>query len=169
MKILLPLVAFLVTSLVITDAAEPRKIAYPTAEDPSFILTVPADWRLDKAEEAGDYFTISKNTGATFSFRTIEGEGQSLNKAVEDSLKEIDERFDGVEMGGAKDWTPGEFKGFYAVGTGKEKDDGTPVRIGVGWLPLADGTIAELWFVADVDDTVGLTEAEEIANSVEAP
>lgn len=166
---LFPVVALAAASLLPLGAAEPHKIAYPTADDASFILTVPADWEIKQAEEAGDYFTLSKESGATFSFRTIEGEKETLDQAIEDSMKEIGERFDGVQMSEAQDWTPGGLKGFYSAGGGKEKDGGAPVRIGVGWLALPDGKIAELWFVADQDDTQGITEAEAIANTLETP
>ena len=43
------------------------------------------------------------------------------------------------------------------------------VRIGLGWCALEDGKIAELWLVGDAADKEGLTAAENIANSLQAP
>ncbi len=59
--------------------------------------------------------------------------------------------------------------GIYAVGTGKDKEDGTAVKVGIGWVALNDGKIAEMWFVADTDDEKGMKQAEDIANSLTSP
>ena len=151
------------------QAADLQKIAYPTAEEASFVISAPKSWEMSAAEQAGDYFNLESPDGAVFSFRTIEGTEESLNAAIEASVKDLNERFDAVELGEAEDWKPNGLTGLYAVGTGKEKDGGAPIKIGVGWCALEDGKIAEMWFVADEGDTKGLKQAEDIANSLSAP
>jgi hypothetical protein len=150
-------------------AEKTEKVAYPTAEKPSFIITVPTSWKMTAAEEEGDYFHLTGPTGAVYSFRTIEGSERSLDRAIKASLKDIETLFSDVEIGDAQDWKPDGLTGLYAVGTGKDKEDGAPVKIGLGWCALKDGSIAEMWFVADADDTKGMTAAEAIANSLNAP
>ena len=148
---------------------EIQRIAYPSAKEASFVIEAPEAWEMTAAEEPGDYFHLTSPDGAVFSFRTIEGSEDSLNAAIEGSVKELNERFDAVELGDAEDWKPNGLTGLYAVGDVKDKDDGTPMKVGVGWCALEDGRIAEMWFVADAKDAQGLKEAEGIANSLSAP
>lgn len=164
---------FVVALLTLTGlslrAAEMQQIAYPTADKPSFIITVPSDWEMTQAEKEGDFFHLDGPTGALFSFRTIEGTQESLDDAIKESLKDAAEMFDDLDMGTAEDFKPDGLQGFYATGKGKDKKDGTPVRIGMAWCALNDGTIAELWFVSDLDDTKGMNAASDIANSLKSP
>jgi hypothetical protein len=148
--------------------ADLQKIAYPTADHPSFVIEAPNSWKIEPAEEDGDFFQLSGPSGALFSFRTIEGSKKSLDKAIEQSVKELDKRFTDVQLGDAQDWKPDGLTGLYAVGTGKDKD-GTSVKVGIGWVALNDGKIAEMWFVADADDAKGMKQAEDIANSLTSP
>jgi len=148
---------------------ELEKIAYPTADEASFVISAPKSWEMTAAEEAGDYFHLESPSGAVFSFRTIEGTEKSLNTAIEESVKDLSERFKDVELGEAEDWTPNKLTGLYAVGTGKDKEDGSALKFGIGWVALEDGKIAEMWFVADDADTKGIKQAEDIANSLSAP
>lgn len=149
-------------------AEDSQQIAYPTADAPSFVLEVPKTWKLEPAEEEGDFFQLEGPTGAIYSFRTIEGSKESLDGAIDESIKEIDKQFKDVELGKAQDWKPDGLTGIYAVGTGKDKD-GNPIKVGVGWVALNDGKIAEMWFVADADDEKGMDEASAIANSLTSP
>jgi hypothetical protein len=153
----------------LVHAAGLQKIAYPTAEEASFVISAPKSWEITAAENDGDYFHLESPSGAVFSFRTIAGNEESLNAAIEKSVKDLNKRFDAVELGDAEDWKPNGLTGLYAVGTGKEKDDGTPIKVGLGWCALEDGKIAEMWFVADEADAKGLKQAEDIANSLTAP
>jgi hypothetical protein len=145
-----------------------QKIAYPTADHASFIIDAPNSWKLEPAEEEGDFFQLEGPTGALFSFRTIEGSKKSLDKAIDESVKELNKRFSDMQLGDAQDWKPDGLTGLYAVGTGKAKD-GTAVKVGVGWVAVNDGKIAEMWFVADADDAKGMKQAEDIANSLTSP
>lgn len=152
-----------------TYAGEVNKIAYPTAESASFVISAPEDWKLDPAEESGGYFDLSGPTGAVFSFRTIPGNAEALEAAIKESVEEVSKMYKNVELGDAQDWKPNGLEGFYAVGTGKDPEDGATVRFGMGWCLLKDETIAELWFVTDDKDAAGLKVAEKIANSLTAP
>ncbi len=149
-------------------AEETTLIAYPTLEETSFTIEVPDSWKLTEAEGDGDFFHLDGPTGAIFSFRTIEGSEDSLQVAIEDTMTDLGTLFTKIELGDAQDWTPGGLTGFYATGSGKDKD-GTEVRIGVAWCALSDGKIAQMWFVADADDASGMKAAESIANSLASP
>ncbi len=162
------LLAF-VLSLALTAAKGADKIAYPTPEKASFIITVPSDWELTQAESEGDYMRLQGPTGTLFLFRTIEGTNESLEGAIKESLEDANDIYSDVNMGSAEDWKPDGLSGFYATGQGKEKKDGTPVRIAMAWCALNDGKIAELWFISDLDDTKGMEAASDIANSLQSP
>jgi len=149
-------------------AQETNVIAYPTVDEASFIIEVPDDWEMTAAEEVGEYFHLDGPTGAVFSFRTIEGSEDALQEAIEGSLEDVSSLFSEIELGDAEDWTPDGLTGFYAVGSGKDKD-GTDVRIGLAWCALNDGKIAQMWFVTDLDDAPGIKAAELIANSLASP
>ena len=123
---------------------------------------------MTEAEEEGDFFHLDGPTGAIFSFRTIEGSEGALEGAIQDTFQHSSGLFTDIEMGDAQDWTPDGLTGFYATGSGKDKD-GTVVRIGVAWCALNDGKIAQMWFVTDADDAPGMKAAEAIANSLNSP
>jgi hypothetical protein len=150
------------------QAEETTLIAYPTVEEASFTIEVPDGWKMTEAESDGDFFHLDGPTGAIFSFRTIEGSEGALQAAIEDTMKHIGELFTEIELGDAQDWTPAGLTGFYATGSGKDKD-GTEVRIGVAWCALNDGKIAQMWFVSDAGDASGMAAAESIANSLASP
>lgn len=167
-KILLFAASFL-SLAPLAHCEEVDKIAYPTAENASFVISVPSDWKMTQAEEEGDFFHLDGPTGAVFSFRTIKGSEDSLKAAIDDSVQELDKKFDDVELDDPQDWKPDGLSGFYAVGKGKEKKDGTPVRVGLAWCALNDGKIAEMWFVCDLTDNEGMSAAEKIVNSLQSP
>ncbi len=156
-----------VLALALAPLASADDIAYPTTEDASFIITAPGDWKVVPAEEEGDYFDLEGPTGAVFSFRTIKGTQDSLNEAIEEVITDLKKDYKDLQLGEAQDWTPNGLEGFYAVGDAKDEDG--PVRLGVGWCVLADGKIAELWFVCDAADETGMEVAGKIANSLKAP
>jgi len=160
--------ALLLFLLPLARAEDMDKIAYPTADAPSFIISVPSSWEMTQAKEEGDYFHLHGPTGAVFSFRTIKGSEKALEKAMKDTLEMANDMFTDVKMGDAEDWKPDGLDGFYATGQGKDKD-GTPVRIAMCWCALNDGNIAEVWFVADLDDSKGMDLASNIANSLKSP
>jgi len=161
-----------ILGLTITHAvrcADMQTIAYPTVKEESFEITAPKDWEMKQMEQEGDYFHLLGPTGAVFSFRTIDGDNSSMDKAIKEAMGQLKDDYKDIEMGDAQDWTPGGLKGFYLAGTavGKKEDD--KVRVGMGWAALNDGKIAEFWFVADHDDNKGIAVAEKIANSLKAP
>jgi hypothetical protein len=165
---LLLMAALLLSTAQLTHAEELTKLSYPNGEDASFIIHYPSDWKLTQAEEPGDYCHLHGPTGAVFSFRTIDGDKDTLDEAMKNSISMVHEKFKDAEIGDAKDWNPDGMSGFYAVGSGKESD-GNEVRIGMGWCDLKDGKIAEWWFVTDMKDSEGMDEANKVANSLEAP
>ena len=150
-------------------AAELLTLVYPTSDAPSFVVDVPSDWELTKAEEEGDYFHLDGPTGAVFSMRTIEGSEDALADSMKNCLSNVGEKFDDIELGDAQDWTPSGMTGFYAVGDAKEKSSGKDVRLAFAWCALPNDEIAELWFVTDVDDAKGMDQANKIVNSLRAP
>lgn len=163
----------LITAIVLTIASpamaqETTLIAYPTLEEASFTIEIPADWELTPADEDGEFFHLDGPTGALFSFRTIDGTEDALQVAIEGTMEHIGNLFTDIEIGDPVDWTPDGLTGFYAVGSGKDKD-GTPVRLGVAWCALNDGKIAQMWFVSDMSDSSGIEAAESIANSLSSP
>ncbi|MCX6968588.1 MAG: hypothetical protein NTV93_00340 [Verrucomicrobia bacterium] len=149
-------------------AGKLQTLVYPTKDNPSFLIDVPADWKLTPAEEEGDYFHLGGPSGAVFSFRTLEGSEKALEDSMKHCLTRANEKFKDVELGDAQDWKPSGLTGFYAVGTAKEKD-GNPVRIAFAWCALPDDKIAELWFITDLDDEAGMDQANKIVNSLKAP
>lgn len=161
-----------ILALTITHAArcaDMQTIAYPTAEDESFEITAPEDWKIKQMEEAGDYFHLEGPTGAVFSFRTVKGSNDSMENAIDEAMEELKTEYKGAELGDPQDWTPNGLKGFYLVGTATDKQDDEKVRVAMGWAALEDGKIAEFWFVADLTDEKGIAEANTIANSLKAP
>lgn len=144
-------------------------IYYPTSDAASFVITAPEEWELDPADEEGGYFDLSGPTGATFSFRTIDGQESSLLEAIEESIDYLANEYNEVELSDPKDWTPDGLEGFYATGQGVDKESGEEVVFGLGWCAMPDGSIAEMWFVTESTDKKGTSAAERIADSLRAP
>ncbi len=164
------LFSLFLTAVALTSVqAEDQLLAYPTADDASFVITIPEDWELKQAESEGDYFDLTGPTGAVFSFRTIKGSKASLEKAIDESVEGAAETFNDLKFGDPEDWTPNGLTGLYMTGSGKDKEDGTVNNIGMGWCFLEDGKIAEFWFAAHSTDKAGIAAAEKIANSLKAP
>ncbi len=168
MRIHRSFLALCILSLTGTLSAANVDISYPTSDEPSFIITAPESWEMTPAEELGDYFDLGGPTGATFSFRTIEGSEDAITTAMEELLATANEYYDNVSMGDPQDWNPDGLTGFYMIGEGTD-EDGAIARIGMAWCALNDGTIAEVWFNSDLDDSKGIAAAEKIMNSLTAP
>lgn len=163
------LVAFVFTvGLVLGQSAFAVKGAYPTADAASFVIDYPESWTVTPAENAGDYVSLEGPTGALLYFRTIPGTEQDLVAAIEDTKTYLDENYADVEMSKAEDFAQHDLTGFYATATGTHEKDGE-IRFVMGWLPLPDGTIGEIWYSAFADDTDGPKEAAAIMNSMRAP
>lgn len=150
-------------------AGKLQTLVYPTKDDPSFLIEIPADWELTPAESKEDYFHIEGPSGALFSLRTLPGSEDALSESMKHCITSANEKFDDVELGDAQDWKPSGLTGFYAVGTAKEKKTGTPLRIAFAWCALPNDNIAELWFITDLSDESGMDQANNIINSLKAP
>jgi hypothetical protein len=159
--------AFLVaTTLFTTGAAKAETIAYPTAEEPSFVLDYPANWEVTHGEEVGDYFGLTGPTGAELWLRTIPGTADDLTTAIGEMAEYLGETYSDVELGDPVE-NDGVIEGFSTTGSGNSEDG--PVGFFVGWYLLGDGNLAEIWYVAEEGDQAGAGQAQTILRSFRIP
>jgi len=167
---ILALSAVLLTNFVCPSAsAEDQTIAYPEEKSASFLIDAPENWKLEQAEDDDGYFTLEGPTGAVLSFRTIKGTEASLDAAIDESIEFLKENYKEPDLQKPTDDTINGLKGFASFGTGKDKEDGTPMVFGMGWYALPDNKLAEVWFTADATDEKGAAAAGKIVKSLRAP
>ncbi len=145
-----------------------QTIMYPTTESPSFMITAPDDWKLDPADEEGGYFDLNGPTGAVLSFRTVEGTDEGMKNAIQECIDYLNETYNNVKLDKPVDHKVNGLEGFYAVGTGKDKEDGSNMVFGMAWYALKDGSIGEIWFACEATDKAGADQADKILNSFKA-
>jgi hypothetical protein len=108
-------------------------LAYPTADKPSFLIDLPDDWKLTPGENEGDYIDVTGPTGAVISFRTIPGSDKAMQNAIAESDAFLKENYDNVKVNDAKEDEQRGLKGFFADGSGVEKDGGAAVGFVLAW------------------------------------
>lgn len=144
-------------------------LAYPTADDASFLIDYPSDWELVQAEEEGGYMELkAPGGGAVLNFRTIEGSEDAMQQAIADTVTYLKGRYSNVETSPAQDTTQHGLTGFFAGGTGVDESAG-PIKFVCAWYGLNDGTIGEIWFVGKQDDAASAEAAKHIVNSFRPP
>ena len=169
MRLVSSLCAFALSMTVVAGSvfAESTTIAYPTADDPSFLIKVPGDWEFEAAEEEGDYFSVTGPTGAALYFRTIEASEDGLESAIEDTFEYVNDNYSTVDVDDPTEETLNGMDGFSAVGTG-EDEAGDSYVFAFGWYILDDEEMLEIWYEATADDE-GAKEAAKIIKSVSKP
>lgn len=171
MKPLLFAVYVLIVSLfsVPASAAELKTGAFPSTENPSFLVSYPADWELTPAEaEEGAYATLMGPSGAYVMVRTIAGDKETLTNAVEGAQAYVEESYKEVKLEETKLGGTEENPSFFRAGTAIDSD-GAAVVFLMGWFALKDDTIGELWFTSFKDDKEGALSAAKIMDSVRLP
>jgi len=159
----------LLASLGLTRSAAAVTAGYPTMEHASFLVDLPADWKIDAAEEAGGYVDVTGPTGATISFRTIDGNADELKAAIADAAQYLKEHFDNVQLAPAEKSEQRGLGGFTQTGSGKAKDGGAETGFLLAWYDLKDGKIGEIWYAVDKGDEKGHAAALKILDSFRAP
>ncbi len=142
-------------------------IAYPTADDPSFMIQVPGDWEFEAADEEGDYFSVTGPTGAVLYFRTVEASEDGLESAIEETIEYVNENYSDVDIEDPTEETLNGMDGFSAVGTG-EDEAGDQYVFAFGWYILDDEELVEIWYEATADDE-GAKVAANIIKSISKP
>jgi len=160
----LMLLAGAVLLTAITPLHADQTIAYPTADDALFTIVIPDDWELEQAESADDFFVVSGPTGATLLFRATPA---SVEETVAENFAYLEEEFTELQVSEPSEAEAGGFSSLAANGTGKAKEDGTPVSFGMAWIAFPNGKVAELWYEAVADDTEGAATAKAILESFE--
>ena len=168
-KVSLVLSCVLLASVGLVQRASAGTAAYPTTDHPSFLVDLPDDWKVDQAEEAGGYVDITGPTGATISFRTIEGSIDDLKAAVSEADGYLKEHFDDVKLAPAEKSEQRGLGGFRRLGTGKDKDGGAETAFLLAWYDLKDGKIGEIWYAVEMGDEKGHAAAVKILDSFRAP
>lgn len=158
----LPLVLLLAAA---TATAAETTYFYPSQEGADFSVKAPDNWTATAGEEVGDYFGLDGPTGVVLQFRTVEGSEKGMEAAVKESLEFFNEVYKDVKLGDPEDHKVGDAEGFYAVGTGKDKESGDPYVFGIAWYALGTGNIAEIYFAASADDDEGIKAAEKVLDT----
>ena len=163
----------LATVLCSTTVRADTTIAYPTADDALFAITVPDKWELTPAEAEDDYFLVTGPTGAELWFRAeIIESGDEAAAAVEEAITSgaewLDEFYKEVELGepieGERDGMP-----YISVpGKGVDKESGETVVFTIAFLFMENGAMAAFWGSIGAEDAAGKRAAQAIVDSFEA-
>lgn len=167
MKSVLLALAF-AASLVVAPVVRADTMAFPNAENASFLIDYPSDWELTPAEEEGGYATLIGPTGILLMLRTIPGDESAMESAVKASYEYVVENYENVKLDEPKDSVQRGLTGFYGTGSGVDEDMGE-VGFAMAWYALNDGTIGEIWYVVPKGDQTGSMVATKILDSFRAP
>jgi len=150
------------SALALDPAAAQQRIAYPTADEPIFTITIPDEWELTQAEDLEDYFIVEGPTGALLFFRAIPS---TIEESVQESITYLGENFEQLELSEPQEIEMGEFAALVANGTGTDPEEDLACKFGMAWIAYPDGTVAEIWFETLADDAEGSAEAKAILDS----
>jgi len=154
--------------LSLTASAHADTLAYPSPDAASFVVDYPGTWEMTPGEAVGDYLTLMSSGGTTLMLRTVEGDSDTLQTSVEESIEYVHENYKDVKLSDPADSEQRGLTGFYTTGTAKDAEIGD-VKIAMAWYALNDGTIGEIWFVGPSEDTDGINEAGAILDSFRSP
>jgi hypothetical protein len=143
-------------------------LAYPSADNASFLVDHPDDWTAEPGAEVGDYLSLFGPTGVVVQLRTIEGDEESAKQAALDSIEYIKDTYKSVKM---QEPTTLEHRGLTVMqlaGSGVN-DEGNPVGFLTYLVALDDGHIAEIWYVVDLADEEGQQAAIKVLDSFRTP
>lgn len=143
-------------------------MGYPSTDDASFLVDIPAGWEVEPGEEVGDFVHVNSDSGVYLAFRTLPGSESAMEDAIEETVAYLEENYKNVDVGEPVDANQAGLTGFYMDGTGKDAD-GAGVVFRMAWLALKDGTVGEIWFAAPAKDKAGIAEAAKALNSFRAP
>lgn len=164
---LLPFV-LLLAGLLVFATAQAKKLGYPDMENASFVVEIPDDWTVEPGESVGDYVHVNSESGVYLAFRTIDGNEDAMKEAIEQSIVYLQENYQDVQVGDAKQVKQAGQEAFLMDGNGKDSE-GDKVVFRMAWVALNDGTIGEIWFAALADDKDGINAAAAALSSFRAP
>lgn len=145
-----------------------KTLAYPSADNASFVIDHPADWEVEPGEEVGDYVTLTGPTGAVVQLRTMPGDQEAVKQAIQDSVDFIEETFSQVKMGEPEALEHRGMKTWMVGGTGKD-EDGEQVVFLMYLFALSDGNIADIWYSVLAADKEGMDAAAQVLGSFREP
>ena len=143
-------------------------MAYPSADNASFLIDHPSNWEMEPGENVGDYVTLTGPTGVVVQFRTIPGSESAIADAIEESRKYLQETFDDVSLEEPESSQHRGMEMLSVVGAGVDKD-GQAVGFSMAFFALDDGNIAELWFAVVAGDDAGADAAGKVLDSFRTP
>ena len=164
---LLPLL-LLLSGLLAFVTAQAKTLGYPDVKNASFLVDLPDDWTVEPGESVGDYVHVNSESGVYLAFRTIEGNEDSMKEAIEQSIAFLQENYQEVQVGDAKQVKQAGQEAFLMDGNGKDSE-GDKVVFRMAWVALNDGHIGEVWFVAMADDEDGINAAGAALSSFRTP
>lgn len=154
--------------LLLGATAKAETLAYPSADNASFIIDHPSSWEMEPGEEVGDYVTLNAPSGAVLQLRTIPGTEKAMDQAVQENVDYLGETFSNVEMGEPQELKHGKLEGSVITGSGKDEDD-QDVGFAIYFIALPDGKIAEIWYAVVKGDQEGHKAAVKILDSFRTP
>jgi hypothetical protein len=156
----------LFAAALVNPVAEAETMAYPTRDAPSFLIDYPASWEMTPGEELGDYTSLLGTSGTGLMLRTVTVD--DVEQAIKDTIEYVYENYTDVQLSEPTKNEHRGLQGFYIRGTATDSESG-PMRLGMAWYRLKDGSIGEVWFSAPEDDAEGIEEAGKILESFRVP
>ncbi len=168
MKSLLFVPLLFAASLFASGPIEAKLLAYPGPDNASFVIEHPDDWEVTPGEEVGDYVTLTGPTGVNLQLRTIPGNESSMNDALAESFKFLEETFTNLEMLEPETTERGGLTQMTVAGKGVDSE-GEKTGFMLFYVALNDGNIAEIWFSVYADDQQGFDAATKVLKSFRTP
>lgn len=168
MKHAVPAALLLLASLTVSaPLLADTTMAYPSADNASFLIDYPDHWTMEPGESVGDYSTLTGPNGTTLWFRTVDGNKEALQQAMVDTGEWLKEHYTDIEVSDPTPAAQHGLSGFQATAAGTD-EDGNRVGFALAWMDLKDGNIGEIAF-ATFGDEAEVKQAGAILNSFRSP
>lgn len=162
------LYTLLLAGLLAVAPIQAKTLGYPNMQQASFMIDLPDDWSIEPGEDVGDYVHVNSDSGVYLALRTVEASDDAMKEAIEQSVAFLQENYQNVKVGDPVDVKQAGLDAFLMDGNGKDSD-GNNVVFRMAWVALKDGSIGEVWFVAQADDEDGINAAGQALSSFRAP
>ena len=150
-------------------AAGMTTLYYPAQEGAMFSIEAPADWKVGKIDQVGDFGTVESASGSVLQFRAQKFDSDAQVKeeidAIADSTRGfLKDNYTDIELGKAEDVTIEGKPGVQLAGTGKDKA-GNAVKFLSAMIMLGPNSLAEIWAAVFPEGNNDLETASKVLDS----
>lgn len=150
-------------------AAGMTTLYYPAQEGAMFSIEAPADWKVGKIDQVGDFGSVESANGSVLQFRAQKFDNDAQIKQEIDEIADstkgfLKDNYTEIDLGKAEDVTIEGKPGVQLAGTGKDKA-GNAVKFLSAMIMLGPDSLAEIWAAVFPEGNNDLETATKVLDS----